>query len=75
MKSSQIDHDNRLLGDGTGQTLTYTSGFRRELSRPSAEEEKGTATILSITQVAPPSDAKEFDVSSSHLDRPGRGRC
>lgn len=46
MKSSQIDHDNRLLGDGTGQTLTYTSGFRRELSRPSAEEEKGTATIL-----------------------------
>jgi hypothetical protein len=75
MKSSPMDHDNRLLGDGTGQTLTYTSGFRRELSRPPAEEDKGTATVLSITQVAPPSDAKGFDVSSSHLISPGRGRC
>ena len=34
-----------------------------------------SATILSITQVAPPSDVKKFDVSSLHLDRPGRGRC
>ena len=34
-----------------------------------------SATILSITQAAPPSDAKEFDVSSSYLDRPGRVRC
>ena len=25
-----MDYDDRLMGDGTGQTLTYTSGFRRE---------------------------------------------
>ncbi len=25
-----MDYDDRLEGDGTGQTLTYTSGFRRE---------------------------------------------
>jgi len=36
-----MDYDDRLMGDGTGQTLTYTAGFSRErfsLRAPSSIE-------------------------------------